>query len=164
MKDLSLDHFLELETDYGWKIKDADLMGGHHIVYKIPMDDHSVIALPESFKRKATANICLIRGLIIKTSRPFRRVRATKTFQWSNKDEQMVVKWVTVEGTKHVPTDIRAGSGILYSSYNVGRIPVKGLSEPLVVVRDVDIMAAFDMADAKSVVLPDKALNCAKTR
>ena len=60
--ELRLNDFLNLETEKGWKVRDLHLRNGHHLVYKIPVQDRQLVCLPPSVKRKSISNIVLIRG------------------------------------------------------------------------------------------------------
>jgi hypothetical protein len=158
---LDLDYFYGLETEMGWKVSDFQPINGHHLVYKIPLGETfagSRIILPKGVQRKATGNVTMIRGFVLKTSGPWHRKRPIKRIVWDNKAESFKVDWKILEAREPLETDIPAGCCALYSSYNMGKIRVRGLDEPLVVVREIDIDAIFAPVAIERVALGNKAM------
>jgi hypothetical protein len=158
--ELDLDKFLDMETEYGWKLRDVELFYGHHLVYKIPTQETGKVILPDIYKKKSVKNIVMIRGFVIRTSNPFNRKIARKDYIWDRKAGQLALKWVVREANNPIPSDVRPGDGILYMSYNVGKVKVVGMSEPLVMVREIDVVARFPSNQAQRVGLPKKAYKC----
>jgi hypothetical protein len=156
MLKTTTDGYLDLETEKGWRIRDLELLNGHHLVYKLPIEDKDQVLLPDEFKKKSIKNVTMIRGLVLRVSAPFARKRTKKYWVWDSKKEDMVHKWRLHEGIKLFPPDIQEGHGILYASYNVGKIKANGITEPLVIIRDIDVLATFPISESKRVDLPSQ--------
>jgi hypothetical protein len=158
---LNLDYFYGLDTELGWKVGDFQPINGHHLVYKIPLGETfagSRIILPPEVQRKATRNVTMIRGFVLKTSGPWHRKRPLKRIVWDNEGDCWKVDWTILEAKDPLETDIPLGCCALYTSYNMGRIKVRGLGDPLVVVREIDIDAIFDPKEIERVALGAKAM------
>lgn len=157
----SLEEFLSLEMENGWKVRDCFPIQGHHLVYKVPVEKIGIIHLSEGLAKKSIRNIMMIRGLVIKASPPFRRVYSKKSVIWDNEKSDWAVKWPKQYGRGEYPSDVKDGDAIMYMSYNVSKIRVHGLREPLVVIRDLDVVSTFDIEDIDRVGLHQRAYNCA---
>lgn len=158
--ELDLEKFLDMETEFGWKLRDVTTFNGHHLVYKVPTQETGLVILPDLYKKKSVKNIVMIRGFVICSSGPFNRKSAKRTYVWDRKAEQNKLKWVVREANNPFPSEVQPGDGILYMSYNVGKVKVVGMSEPLVMVREIDIVAKFPSNQAQMVGLPKKAYKC----
>ncbi len=157
---LELDYFLDLNTDLGWKIRDFEPINGHHLVYKIPIPERTSgnIILPPGVRKKAVRNVTMIRGFVLRASAPWRRKRSIKRIVWDQEGDCWKVDWKILEGAKALDSDISAGSGVLYTSYNMGKVFTPALPEPLVVIREIDIDAAFAPGEISRVNLGQKAM------
>lgn len=160
MTKLRAEDFLELRTNTGVPVKNIEMMNGHYLIYKIPVEGR-ILDLPDEFKSKSIKNVLMVRGLVIKSSSPFRRKRAKPYFVWDNEKKDWVVKYKTLEGSESFPSAVPEGKCVLYNSYNVGRIKVNCVNEPLVVVRDIDIDAWFEPSKIGMIDLTSKAYRCA---
>lgn len=159
---LQLESFLDLEADGGVKVRDFRLLGGHYLVYKIPMNDTTdgvvPIALPDQFKKRAIKNVVAIKGFVLRSSEPYQPVRAKKTWAWNEAAGQEMPVY-TPRYLPRTEAEVKPGTCVLYNSYNVAFVGVKGLLEPLVVIREVDMLAVWDPTDNDAVALSDHALN-----
>jgi len=153
------EELLESETEHGWKVKDFSPIQGHHLVMKIP-DKERIVALPEKYLTRTIRNIVYIRGLVLRSTGPFTRKYSRKLWKWNPKKEDFEVKWRVTEAKIPSPSEISPGDGIVYNSYNVGKVRVKGVREPLVIVRELDIWAKFPYKDVYRIDLTEQAINC----
>jgi hypothetical protein len=158
---LTLEYFHTLTADQGWKVGDYLPINGHHLVYKIPVDQETGkgIVLPEQYRRKATKNVVMIRGFVLRASAPWNRKHSKKRMIWDNQTESWKADWDVWDAAEPRPSDFEDGVGILYNSYNVGKVKVRGLPEPLVVVRDIDVEAIFPIETAGRVGLGAKCMD-----
>jgi hypothetical protein len=159
---LSLDFFLDLETDGGVKVRNYRLLGGHYLVHKIEMNDTTdgvvPIVLPDQFKNRAIKNVVAIKGFVLRSSAPYQQVRAKKSFAWNEAAGQEMPVY-TPHFLPVTEAEVTPGQCLLYNSYNVAFVSAQGLLEPLVVIREVDILAVWDPEDNDAVSLSDHALN-----
>ena len=158
---LDLDFFLDLETEAGWKVRDFLPLNGHHLVYKIPLSEtvaDSPIILPKAVQKKAVKNLTMIRGFVIRASAPWGRKRPVKRVVWDNETGSWSVKWDLRESSQCFPSDLPSGACVLYNSYNVGQVKVRGLEDPLVVVREIDVDAVFQPEEIERVCLGSRAM------
>ena len=158
---LSLDHFYALKTEQGWSLGNFCSINGHHLVYKIPVADTTElgIALPEYYRKKATKNVVMIRGFVICASLPWHRKYTHKRMVWDIKTESWKTVWRVWDSAIPQPSDFGSGIGVLYNSYNVGKVKVPGLPEPLVVVRDIDVEATFSIDSTSRIHLGAKCMD-----
>lgn len=156
---MKLDHFLDLETDTNIKIRDIKMRGGHFLVYKIPMPENDFIALPDVYKARAIRNVVAIKGLVLRHSAPFRPKRAKQYWEWDTSGDypREVPKYKVVD-LPETESPVKAGDVILYNSYNIAKVEVSGLLEPLVIIREVDILASWELEYDDRVQLGDHAL------
>jgi len=155
---LDVEFFLNLTSSTGYSIRTMRLREGHYLVYKIPMADSPFIALPGSYKAKAVRNIVSIKGFIIKASAPWRPKVAKRYWKWDRDQEMDMPAYKTVTMPCLKEPEGKPGECLLYNSYNIARIEV-GLDEPLVVIRECDMMATWDPKDDASVTLGDHTMS-----
>lgn len=155
---LDLEFFLKLESSTGFKIRNMLLREGHYLVWKIPMADNPFISLPDQYRAKAVRNIVSIKGFVVKASMPWRPKVAKRYWEWDKDQEMDMPKYKTVTQPCLKEPEVQAGECILYNSYNIARIEV-GLEEPLVVIRECDIIAAWDPKDDHRVSLGDHTMD-----
>jgi hypothetical protein len=159
---LNLEAFLNLEDNDGIPLRNYRLQGGHFLIYKIPMKDTTdgvvPIKLPDQYRKRAIKNVVAIKGFVIRSSEPYQPVRAKTTWAWNEKaGQQMPVhKPVWYPRTE---AEVKPGQCVLYNSYNIAHVNVPGLVEPLVVIREVDMLAVWNPQYDESVSLSDHALN-----
>jgi hypothetical protein len=154
-----INDFLDLETEHGVPVRNYRPLGGHYIVYKVPMKEGSIIALPEAFKARAVKNIVAIKGLVLCATERFRPKKAIRYWEWDMKqDPPTEMPKYKVVDLPEVGATVNPGDHILYNSFNVAHVNVIGLSEPLVVIRDCDLLAAWDADYDDQVELSDHAL------
>lgn len=158
---LDLRHFQEMKTEAGWRVRDVNLVNGHHLIYKIPLGEKSKggITLPPQYRKKATRNVIMILGYVVGVSNPWRRKHNRKYLVWDKIGETWKTEWKVWDGKAVLPADFEAGSCVLYNTYNVGKVKSPELSDPLVVVRDIDIAAHFSVGDLERVKLGERSLD-----
>jgi hypothetical protein len=155
---LELEYFLDLQTSRGDRVRDMQFREGHYLVYKIPMEDNPFIALPESFKVKAVRNIVSIRGFVILASSPWRPKKAKRYWEWDRDQEMDMPKYKTITVPMLKEPEAKPGECVLYNSYNIARIEV-GLDEPLVVIRECDMVASWKPSYDKQVSLGEHTMS-----
>jgi len=159
---LELSFFLDLETDGGVKVRDYRLQNGHFLVYKIPMGDFTKgvvpIKLPDQFKKRAVKNVVAIKGFVLRSSEPYCPVRAKTYWVWDEKAGQEMPRH-KLKTLPRTDAEVQPGDCILYNSYNIAQIKAQGLLEPLVIIREIDMLATWSPGDDDSVDLADHALD-----
>lgn len=170
---LDLEYFLDQESELGHKIRDYELLGGTYLVYKIPMEEESKgkhgkkIHLAPGFRRRAVGNRIVIRGLVIRSSLPFNRITAKK--RWVNLRPEVAemdglpgtarLKYKAQINAKLSRPQVEPGQGILYNSYNLCHIDLPDVDGELVIVREIDVFAAFPIESVDRYELGDFALS-----
>ncbi len=143
------------------KVSQVRPQSSHHLVFKLPMDALSrgsggtKIALPDSYTRRAVANAYAIFGWVIAASEPYNylvKENVSVLTAQGRQEQTRIVSEACVE------SEVRAGDGIMYTSYNRGKVRTVPGHEQLVLVREVDVLATFDMQDFASLELGDIAL------
>lgn len=169
---LDLEGFLNLETEFGYPVRDLELRNGMYLVWKVPMSEQSKgrqgkpIFLAAQYRRRAVGNLVAIIGYVIRVSAPWLGSRSKK--HWVNLPEHvaerdglpgtMRPRYKTKTCGEFQP-QLKPGRAILYNSYNVGQIFVPALNENLVVVREIDVMAHFAAESIASYELGEFALS-----
>lgn len=158
---LNLSTFLDLETEDGGKLRDFRLQNGHFIIYKIPMDDFTKgavpILLPDQYKKRAIKNVIAIKGFVIRASEPYGTVRAKQYWVWDEKAGQEMPRY-KIKTLPRAEPEVKAGDCVLYNSYNIAHLSVKGLLDPLVIIREIDMLTVWDPADNDAIELGDHAI------
>ena len=159
----AVEWFWDLETSKGQYVRDLRLLGGTHLVWKIPVRD-GVIKTPDSYKARSVGNLCAIKGFVIKVSEPWRPKQAVKTgYKWSP-DHEMDLPQYKIKTMPEQVSPLTPGDCILYNSYNLGKLEVAGLPEGLVFVRDIDIEAYWAPSYDRHVELGDHAMTARAMR
>lgn len=168
---LDLQEFLSRDTEYGCKVKDLQPKNGTYLIWKIPMSEESSgkqgakIYLAPQFRRRQVRNLVSILGFVVSVSEPFRMLHSRK--KWVSLPEAEAAKdglpgtirpRYTVRHGVVTNPQVKAGDCVVYSSYNLGRVNVIGLDEPLVVVREIDVLARFPVEKIEDYELADFAL------
>lgn len=150
---------LEMLTSTGYRVGDLRMMNGNHLVQKLRMDNElefssgKKMLLPDVHTRKSIGNLVAIKGLVIVPSIPWRpKVLKTK-YEYSEIHGTPIPKSKVVNTGALVSTSLQSGDGIVYNSYNIGKIEVVGLDEPLVIIREIDMMSQFLLSDADEIEL-----------
>jgi len=151
-----------METDAGVRVRNLRLQNGNFLVYKIPMDDFTKgvvpLALPDQYKKRAIKNVVAIKGFVLRSSEPYNVVRAKQYWVWDEKAGQQMPRY-KLKTLPKVKAEVKPGDCVLYNSYNVAHIKVSGLVEPLVVIREIDMLAVWSPKDNDAVELSDHAIN-----
>lgn len=157
---LNLSFFHELTTETGCKVSDIQPLNGHFLIYKImlPKKSDGGITLPYHYRRRSIKNVSMILGFVLKSSQPWRRKFNRKTMVWDHRTESWKANWKVWDGKESYPSDIPEGVGVFYNSYNVGKLKVQGLDEPLVHIRHIDILATFPIENWSDVQVGGKAM------
>lgn len=165
LKDKDLATLHELETAHG-PVGSYTMLGGHHLVLKIEQesrssaegDDRAPIVLTGRTRRASIGNLSTILGLVLRSSRPYvskhAHKRLVKEYDPAEGMTRPKVKWDIRNGSR-VDSDVREGDVIVYNSYNVGQVAVAGLIQPLVIVRELDVMAVLPREELSQVELVD---------
>lgn len=170
---LDLDYFLSQDSELGHLVQNYELINGTYLVYKIPMPEESKgdhgrkIVLADGFRRRAVGNRIIIRGLVIRSSAPFREIRAKQ--KWVTLPEA-VAQLDGLPGTariKYLPrmqrrcsnAQVEPGRGILYNSYKLCDLDLPDIHEDLVIVREIDVFGHFPIASADRYEIGDFALS-----
>jgi hypothetical protein len=159
---LDLSFFMDLEADGGVKVRDYRLQNGHYLVFKIPMADLTSgvvpLVLPDIYKKRAVKNVVAIKGFVLRSSEPYCPVRAKTYWEWDEKAGQQMPKH-KLKTFPQTEAEVRPGDCVLYSSYNIAHIAVNGLLDPLVIIREIDMLTVWDPKDDDSIQLSDHALD-----
>jgi len=155
---LDLDLFLSMTTTTGFPVRNIRMQGGHFLVYKIPMGDSPNLLLPDMYKKKAIKNIVSIKGFVIRATEPFCPKKAKQYWVWDKDQEMEVPKYRTISLPRR-ESEVEAGVCILYSSYNVGKVTVQDMYEPLVIIREVDILASWAPEEDSKITLGDHTMD-----
>jgi len=159
-----------LETEYGRPISSFHMRNGHYLVLKVEIETMTdgthgePIALAGTTKRKSVGNLHAVRGLVLRATSRFVVKRARKKYRWKWKWAGKMQPRLNREGywvpynVVEKDAEVQVGEGVVYNSYNVGKISVEGLRDPLVIVREMDIVASFDREYMANVDLTDLAL------
>lgn len=156
---LDLADFADLQTEFGVPVRNLRLKGGHYLVYKVPMADNPFFVLPDVYKSRAVKNIVAIKGFVLRSSEPFHPKKAKRYWEWDMKQDPPVempkYKTVTLPETE---ASVQPGDCVLYNSYNIAKVAVEGHTEPLVIIRDVDLLATWRPEVDSRVALSDHAI------
>lgn len=157
-----IEDYLGLECGNGWKIRDFEPANGTHLVLKIEMSSLTPggVVLPPQFTKRSLKSLVNILGFVLRESRPYRRKIAKKSWVWDDKSDRWKPEYKVRDTNREYPPDVRAGDGILYGSYNVGRFQFRDPSVhgEVVLVREIDIEGHFPIEDLERVALSDFAL------
>lgn len=160
---LSLEYFLDLETVHG-KVRNFRLLNNHFLVYKIPMGSTSsgregaAILLPNSFTRKATKNLVVIKAFVLRSTAPFIVKSSRRVWKRDVQTGEEKLTYKVTSGTARIPTDVLPGDCIIYNGYNVGKVECRDLPEPLTIVRGIDIDAVYPPGLDDTVEVGDHAM------
>lgn len=149
VQDWTIEELHALETEFGCTVGEFQPLNGHYLVLKVSYPEKSggehgrAINLPAQYRKKAVGNLNVIKGLVLKASKPyFRKLCRT---EWKRDPE-------TGENKRHsevystdrrIETSVTENTGIFYNSYNMGHIRADKLRHPLVLVREIDILSDF---------------------
>lgn len=170
---LDLGYFLNQDTELGHLVQDYELLGGTYLVYKIPMAEESKgdqgkkILLADGYRRRAVGNRIVIRGLVIRSSTPFREIRAKK--KWVNMPEEVAaldglpgtarIKYLTRMQSRLSRAQVEPGRGILYNAYNLCHIDLPDIHDELIVVREIDVFGHFPIDSTERYEIGDFAMS-----
>jgi len=159
-----------LQTEYGRPVSAFRMTNGNNLVMKVEIEAMTdgthgeSIALAGTTMRKSVGNLHAVRGLVLRNSAPFVVKSARKKHRWKwgwagkmHVREKREHYWVPYRIAVTEPA-LHENEGIVYTSYNVGKIAVEGLRDPLVIVREMDVVAAFDREYMADVDLTDLAM------
>lgn len=156
---LDVDHFLSMRTSTGHLVGDLVFREGHFLMYKIPLAKvRGSIALPDQYTAKATRNIVSIKAFIIAASVPWCRKTAKKRWEWDENSEIEMPKYDTIRAETEHPSDLKAGDCVIYNSFNIAKIEVGEIYDELCVVRECDILAAWDVEHDDQIELGDHTM------
>jgi hypothetical protein len=168
VRDGNLDLTDDLMTEWG-PLSQIRMQNGNHLVMKVvapPMTSGSngvAIALTQQTRKTSVGNLSMIRGLVVKGSESYRRRRSKKYFidEYDPIDNifKPKLKWRVTRGNDRFPAGIQTGDAIIYNSYNLGRLRVDGLVSPLVIVREMDILATFPRELMDQITVGDNIAN-----
>jgi hypothetical protein len=170
---LDLDFFLDQDTELGHLVRNYELLCGTYLVYKMPMAEESKgdhgkkILLADGYRRRAVGNRILIRGLVIRSSAPFREIRAKK--KWVNLPAEQAeldglpgtarIKYFPRIQARLSRAQVEPGRGILYNAYNICHMDLPDIHDELVVVREIDVFGHFPINSAERYEIGDFAMS-----
>jgi hypothetical protein len=158
---MTREEILHLEVRPGVKVKDIRMMNGHNLVCKTQMADMTPgrIVLPNKYRKKSICNLVAVKGLLVTVSEPYRPKIVKTTMKYSEAFGHEIPQHKTVDLDKILPSVMVAGECILYNSFNMGRVEVPGLDDGLIMVRDCDVLAAWDADLDDTIELSDFAMS-----
>jgi hypothetical protein len=144
--------------DFRCRVGDISMRNGHYLVLKVEtpaLTDGAhgdPIHLPGTHTVKSTRSMVCIRGLVLRSGTPYLK----RGLRWT---ENPVTKRPRSEvcDLGIVEPQVQAGEGIIYQSYNAGKIRVNGLTQPLVIVREIDVECHFPREMMRHVDIGDFA-------
>jgi hypothetical protein len=155
---------LDRITEFRCRVRDLKLLNNNYLVQKIRINSIHTIAnginllLPDIFTKKSVGNLVQIRALVIKASMPFVSKHVGKRYLGLDaKSCSYQYMYPIRNGTVQQPV-VNEGDCIIYNGYNVGKVEVEGLDDPLVIVRGIDIEATFPSDCTDRVTLGDLAM------
>lgn len=158
-----LERILDSETDLGCIVRKIQLRNGHYLIKKESIPEKvSLLSMPEIVLRKSVTNLVVIKGRIIIASAPYQPWVQQSVYEWNEAVGQQLRREKPIRCAEVVDPPLRSGDGVMYQSYNVGKVRVEGLDEELVIVRDIDILCSFDWKHQRKVQVSDFALTRGK--
>jgi co-chaperonin GroES (HSP10) len=104
-----------------------------------------------------------IKGLVVSASEPWQpKHKKRRYIGLDTKSGSYQYQYDFVSGP-FFAGDISVGDGIIYNSYNVGKVKLIDCDEELVIVRSIDIEAVFPMESVDTVQVGDHAMTTAAT-
>jgi co-chaperonin GroES (HSP10) len=162
---MELKDILDLKTVSGYPVRKLRMRGGHNLLMKlrIPGSTDKGLLLPDRFTRRSIENVVSTKGLVVIASEPFRPKLLKTKYKWNNALSCPTPHSETRDAQFMVESSVQAGDHVLYTSYNIGKVEVVGLDEPLVIVREIDIIASFAADYDSHVELGDHTMNTTYT-
>ncbi len=171
---IPLEEILDMVTHHGDTVRSTSMRNGHYLVQKYCKDNRTSggLYLPDIHVKRTISNLHAIIGRIIIPSAPW---KYHHQFPFSKKSpyegqsgehiDEIQHRWKNKqkyrkENSEKIcdPKDLAQDSHMVYNSYNVARILVEGLIEPLVVVRYVDIELLIPKGELSKVTLGDASM------